>query len=66
MNVHAMLHWVWSLCSHVCRALRTWAGEEEYERYVRYCAARGQTPLDRGRYLAERLEERYRSASRCC
>ena len=66
MNLRAMLHWVSSLRSHARRALRAWAGEEEYERYLRYCAARGQTPLDRGRYLAERLEERYRSASRCC
>ena len=46
--------------------LRVWAGEDEYERYVRRCAEGQQQPLDRGRYFARRLEERYRSASRCC
>lgn len=47
-------------------ALRVWTGEDEYERYVRRCAEGQQQPLDRGRYFAQRLEERYRTGSRCC
>ncbi len=52
--------------AHVRTALRFWSGEDGYERYVRRCVARQQAPLDRGRYFAERCEERYRAASRCC
>ncbi|HVO26511.1 MAG TPA: CstA-like transporter-associated (seleno)protein [Candidatus Margulisiibacteriota bacterium] len=52
--------------AHVRAALRFWSGDDGYERYVRRCAAGGQRPLDRGRYFAQRCEERYRSASRCC
>ena len=47
-------------------ALREWAGAAEYERYVRHCAQHRQAPLDRGRYFARRLEERYARHTRCC
>jgi len=47
-------------------ALREWTGEAEYERYLRHCAARRETPRDRGRYYAERTEEKYRTSSGCC
>jgi len=46
--------------------LRHWEGDNEYEHYVRACAQRDESPLDRGRYFAQRLEERYRSPGRCC
>jgi uncharacterized short protein YbdD (DUF466 family) len=52
--------------AHLRAALRVWSGEEGYERYLRRCAEGQQPPLDRGRYFAQRCEERYRSASRCC
>ena len=52
--------------AHLRVALRAWTGEDDYERYLRLCAEGRQQPLDRGRYFAQRLEERYRSASRCC
>jgi hypothetical protein len=54
------------IACHVRVALRVWTGEDDYLRYLRRCADRQQQPLDRGRYFAQRLEERYRSASRCC
>ena len=41
-------------------------GDAEYERYVRRCTEAGQPALDRGRYLAQRWEERYKTTSRCC
>jgi uncharacterized short protein YbdD (DUF466 family) len=47
-------------------ALREWTGDAEYERYVRHCARRGQSPLDRGRFHAGRLEQRYGTKARCC
>ena len=47
-------------------ALRQWQGDDAYSRYVERCAAAGAPPLDRGRYFAARLEERYRGATRCC
>ena len=52
--------------TQVRTALRSWSGEDDYERYTRRCAARQEPPLDRGRYFAQRCEERYHSASRCC
>ncbi len=55
-----------SLYAQLRTALRTWAGEDDYERYLRRCAEGREPPLDRGRYFARRLEERYRSTSRCC
>jgi uncharacterized short protein YbdD (DUF466 family) len=47
-------------------AWRYWSGNQDYERYVQQCAAAGLAPLDRGRYFAQRLEEQYRTTSRCC
>ena len=47
-------------------ALREWAGEAAYERYVQRCAQRRLPPLDRGRFFARRLEERYGTRARCC
>ena len=47
-------------------AVREWVGDGDYERYLEHCAAHHQPPLDRGRYFAARLEERYRGTSRCC
>jgi len=52
--------------AHVRTALRFWSGEDGYERYLRRCAESQQPPLDRGRYFAQRCDERYRAASRCC
>jgi uncharacterized short protein YbdD (DUF466 family) len=46
--------------------VREWTGEAEYERHVRRCARRGHPPLDRGRFFARRLEQRYGKQSRCC
>jgi uncharacterized short protein YbdD (DUF466 family) len=47
-------------------AVREWTGDAEYERYLRYCARHNESPLDRGRFFARRLEQRYRRRSRCC
>ena len=47
-------------------AVREWTGEAEYERHVRRCARRGHSPLDRGRFVARRLEQRSRTRARCC
>lgn len=52
--------------AHVRAALRIWDGYDDYERYLRRCAQGQERPLDRGHYFALRMEERYRSASRCC
>jgi uncharacterized short protein YbdD (DUF466 family) len=52
--------------NHLRGVMRWWAGDDEYGRYLERTAALHQPPMDRGRYFAERLEERYRSASRCC
>jgi uncharacterized short protein YbdD (DUF466 family) len=46
--------------------VREWTGEAEYERHVRHCARRGHPPLDRGRFFARRMEQRYGKQSRCC
>lgn len=45
---------------------RWWQGDDEYARYLRHCAAQNEAPLDRGRYFAQRLEERYKTTERCC
>ena len=47
-------------------AIREWIGDAEYERYVRRCVQRKEPPLDRGRFFAQRLEERYSGLTRCC
>lgn len=47
-------------------ALRYWRGDDDYARYIERCAATRQVPLDRGRYFAQQLEERYRRTTRCC
>lgn len=52
--------------AHLRAALRIWAGDDDYERYLRRCAHERKLPLDRGHYFAMRMEDRYRSASRCC
>jgi uncharacterized short protein YbdD (DUF466 family) len=52
--------------AHLRAALRIWAGDDDYERYLRRCAQGRERPLDRGRYFALRMEERYRTTSRCC
>jgi hypothetical protein len=50
---------------HLRTLVREWE-DGEYQRYVQRCTQRDQSPLDRGRYFARRLEERYRTTSRCC
>ena len=47
-------------------AIRYCCGDDAYERYIERCAATRQVPLDRGRYFAQQLEERYRRTTRCC
>jgi len=47
-------------------AVREWTGDAEYERHVRHCARRRHSPLDRGRFFAARLEQRYGTRARCC
>ena len=42
------------------------SGEAEYDRYAQRCAARHELPLDRGRFFARRVEERYRTSGWCC
>lgn len=57
----------WGKMAAVVRAvMREWAGDAEYERYLRCCGQRAQRPLDRGRFFAARLEERYGRPTRCC
>ncbi|MFN8625252.1 MAG: CstA-like transporter-associated (seleno)protein [Candidatus Binatia bacterium] len=57
----------WGQLTSVLRvALREWAGDVEYERYVAGCRRRNERPLDRGRFFAGRLEERYGKPTRCC
>ncbi len=53
-------------CNELRAAVREWAGDAEYERYVRRCARCGEVPLDRGRFFAHRLERRYGTRARCC
>jgi len=55
----AAAHWVRS-------AVHEWTGAAEYERYRRGCTTRGQVPCDRGRYYADRVEEKYRTSTGCC
>jgi hypothetical protein len=55
-----------SLRHAVQAAWSQWSGEEEYARYVERCAMQQVAPLDRGRYFAQVLEERYTRAGRCC
>lgn len=57
---------MWLLCGHLASIIRWWNGDEEYARYLQRAATRSQPALDRGRYFAQRLEERYRGPSRCC
>jgi hypothetical protein len=53
-------------CNELRAAVREWTGEAEYERHLRSCARLDESPLDRGRFFARRLEERYGRRSRCC
>jgi len=55
-----------ALSSHVRDAVREWTGDNDYDRYLQRCRQQHVPPLDRGRYFARRLEERYRGTSRCC
>ena len=61
---------LWKYTGWLCTGLRTimraWNGDDEYHRYVEDCTARAQPPLARGRYFAERLEQRYSRIGRCC
>ncbi len=59
-------HRLQRIIAHLRAVVREWNGEAPYERYLRRCADSGAPPLDRGRYLAQRLEEQYRTTSRCC
>jgi uncharacterized short protein YbdD (DUF466 family) len=61
-----MRQYVASVLAALATLLRDWTGDTEYEHYVRACAQRDEPPLDRGRYFARRLEERYRGPGRCC
>lgn len=66
MNTNAVVSVISWIYSELRWALQAWTGEAEYQRYRQRCLASGQPPLDPGRYLAERLDARYRSTSRCC
>ncbi len=69
MNIHVFTRWrgqLRSLYRGVQGAVREWIGDADYERYVGRCARLRQPPLDRGRFLAQRLEEHYRTRGRCC
>jgi hypothetical protein len=57
---------LFTLGAWVRAARREWDGAAAYERYVQCCRAQGRPALDRGRYFAQRLEERYARTSRCC
>jgi len=61
-----MRHQLRALATHLRDAIREWAGDSDYHRYLQRCRAQRTPPLDRGRYFARRLEERYRGTSRCC
>jgi hypothetical protein len=52
--------------NRVRQAIRELNGDAEYARYVRACVERREPPLDRGRYFARRMEERYRNRTGCC
>ena len=53
-------------CRLLHAALREWFGDQAYRRYVGRCAERQEVPLDRGRYFAARMEERYKRNVGCC
>jgi uncharacterized short protein YbdD (DUF466 family) len=55
-----------ALSAQLRDAVREWAGDNDYHRYLQRCQEQGTRPLDRGRYFAQRLEERYRGTSHCC
>jgi uncharacterized short protein YbdD (DUF466 family) len=61
-----MRRWLRVFSNQLRDAIREWAGDNDYHRYLRRCREQHMLPLDRGRYFARRLEERYRSTSRCC
>ncbi len=69
MSMDALVLWRRQL-SRVYRgaqaAMREWSGDADYERYVNRCARLRQTPLERGRFLAQRLEQQYRMRGHCC
>jgi len=54
------------IASALRNALEEWTGAAEYERYLHHCRRHGDQPLDRGRFFAARLEERYGKPTRCC
>lgn len=57
----------WEQIASVLRvAIQEWTGAGEYERYVHRCRQHNERPLDRGRFFAARLEERYGRPTRCC
>ncbi|HEX7407134.1 MAG TPA: CstA-like transporter-associated (seleno)protein [Candidatus Binatia bacterium] len=57
----------WGKVATAVRAvIHEWAGDTEYERYVHRCVQRNEPPVDRGRFFAQRLEERYGRLTRCC
>ncbi len=53
-------------CRRFSAALRYWGGDDEYQRYRERCARLRVAPVDRGRYFAQRLEEKYGGVARCC
>ena len=54
------------IADRVRSAIREWSGQAEYERLAHACRAHGDDPPDRGRYFAQRLEQKYSRSSRCC
>ena len=66
MNARRLLQRAARIVRGLRATVRAWDGEVEYARYLAECARAADTPLDRGRYFARRLEERYRSRARCC
>ncbi|MFI5398078.1 MAG: CstA-like transporter-associated (seleno)protein [Candidatus Binatia bacterium] len=61
------MHRYWGKVATAVRAvIYEWAGDADYERYVHRCAQRSEQPVDRGRFFAQRLEERYERPTRCC
>jgi uncharacterized short protein YbdD (DUF466 family) len=54
------------IASALRSAIGEWTGAAEYERYMRRCRQNDEPPLDRGRFFAARLEERYGKPTRCC
>jgi len=66
MSARSLLHRAARIVRGLRATVRVWEGEAEYARYLAEYAGTADTPLDRGRYFARRLEERYRSRARCC